>query len=128
MKTFLALAAIAICLPLTAMLPSSSSTASLTAPRSEGTWFAGSIASWTVEEDGTVLVQLLVDTKTKWFRTPANQSSSTQFELLTLHAVLALDSRPQTSAQPNVRICGEATTERDGDTVQQAMRLLAIGR
>lgn len=123
MKLLIALAAIAICLPLTSMLPSAaSSVATPEAPRLEGTWFEGTIASWQVEEDGTVSVQLLANSEPKWFRTPANQSSTTQFELLTLHAVLAL-----TSSRAKTKIHGEATTERDGKTVKDAMRLLAIG-
>ena len=129
MKLLIALAAIAICLPLTSMLPSAGSSITMPeAPRLEGTWFEGTIASCMVGEDGTVSVQLLANNEPKWFRTPANQSSTTQFELLTLNAVLALESHAKANTPPTVRIHGEATTERDGKTVKHAMRLLAIGR
>lgn len=138
MKLALAVATIAICLPLTSMLPSASSstaperarleTPRLETPRLDGSWFEGTIAAWRVEEDGAVLIQLQVKNELKWFRTPANQSSNTQFELLTLHAILAFEPKSQSGTPSTIRICGEATTERDGDEAKHAMRLLAIGR
>ena len=127
MKLPIAITALALCLPLTAMLASPNDSARFEEPRLDGKWFEGTIAAWQVEEDGTVSVKLLVGQEPKWFRTPANQSSTTQFELLTLHAVLALETRQASAPKEDARICGEATTERDGDSPSQAMRLVAVG-
>ncbi|MFK7741305.1 MAG: hypothetical protein AB8H80_13375 [Planctomycetota bacterium] len=88
--------------------------------------FEGKAVSFLVEEDGTVLVELLrTDGTKRWLRTPANQSSTTQFELLALHTLLASvrgDAGPRT-----VVVHGETSTELDGEKPADAMRLMAIG-
>lgn len=84
----------------------------------------GSIAGWTVEGDGTVLLHLTTDDgQQRWQRTPPNQSSTTQFELLALHAILDLERNPSRT----VRVTGESTTEKDGSSREKALELQAIG-
>jgi len=98
-----------------------------TPPRTQRA-FDGHIESWLVQEDGTLLVRLMpADGKQSvWLRTPANQSSTTQFELLALHATLALDGA--FDAQPRLtHVRGDASTEDDGSSAEHAMQLVAIG-
>lgn len=88
----------------------------------------GALHAWRIEEDGTLLVALMPENQQAviWFRTPANQSSTTQFELLALHAVLAMDHPDRKNHK--LRIRGESTTELDGDDAKHAIRLVSIGR
>tara|TARA_R110002072_G_scaffold31466_1_gene96900 strand:- start:9583 stop:9963 length:381 start_codon:yes stop_codon:yes gene_type:complete len=124
MKLTIAIAAAVCCLPLTSsMLAPNDAIITHEAPRRDSNWYEGSIHTWSVEEDGTVIVALSTDKKPIWFRTPANQSSTTQFELLTLHACLALESKSNSA-----RVRAEDTTELDGSSSEKAMRLEAIGR
>ncbi|MEZ6038610.1 MAG: hypothetical protein R3F29_14100 [Planctomycetota bacterium] len=84
----------------------------------------GSIAGWSVEGDGTVLLHLeTADGEHRWLRTPPNQSSTTQFELLALHAILDLERDPART----VHVTGESTTENDGSSREKALELQAIG-
>lgn len=128
MKLILAMSLAALAVPLTsAMLVDDGARSPLLRLREAS--YHGVIDSWLVEEDGTVLLSLQTDAgKLRWFRTPANQSSTTQFELLALHAVMMLDDEPATAARGPVCVRGEGTVEDDGDSRDHAMQLVAIGR
>ena len=118
----LALAAVTV--PLTSSLGSGSAAV---APVPRDVMLEGRIAGWFVEDDGTVLVSCAAKKgDVLWFRTPANQSSTTQFELLTLHAVLDLQRLP-VDAATKVYFRGEATTSNNGSTPDKALQLVAIG-
>ncbi|MFN3242020.1 MAG: hypothetical protein ACE37K_10945 [Planctomycetota bacterium] len=120
-----ALALAAISVPLTSSLWTSPS--ATTTPRRDVT-LEGRIGGWFVEDDGTVLVRVEPEKgEHRWFRTPANQSSTTQFELLALHAVLHLQGEARPTDAP-VCLRGEATTTNDGSSPEDALQLVAIGR
>lgn len=148
MKRHHSLLALAVCIPLTAAVLSPASTASIdTSPPSieseaskpaaasadelpRESWLEGTISSWRIREDGGILIRLdrADGSGSDWMRTAANQSAATQFELLVLHAVLALDARTNPSASRLVRVRVESSTSRDGDKPEDALRLTAIGR
>ena len=127
MKLPIILTVAALGLPLSSAL-TQPDVVSTPAPVRDGVLFHGTIAGWLIEEDGSVLVHLKSDDgkNTHWFRTPPSQSSTTQFELLALHAVLRLDPDIGTASH-KVEIRGESSSERDGSTRERAMRLLSIG-
>lgn len=141
MNRHLSLLALAVCIPLTAAVLSPASNASSKAsPRSiepattkevpRESWIDGTITSWRVEEDGGVLIRVkrADGSGSDWMRTAANQSAATQFELLVLHSVLALDSNHNPNGSRLVRARVESSTSRDGDKPEDALRLTAIGR
>ena len=108
--------------PLTtlALTPESASTTST--PRDEQE-FQGKVGGWMVLDDGSVRVRLHLESgNDRWFQPPPSQSGTTQFELLALHTVLQLDG------EDAVYVIAEGTTEKDGESVEKAMQLRAIGR
>jgi hypothetical protein len=75
--------------------------------------YTGRVTEWRIDADGSVRVKLEMGSEARWFHTPPTQTTTTEFELEVLSAVLAL-TEPE-RGHPFLTVEGLRDTDRDPD-------------